>query len=373
MGPTPGVQEELAALRAAAASTSVEELQDGSWLLPVVREALDPYGRQTDRVALAWRHQLDLDATEELAEACIAWAQRRALLAGGLSASAFASVVMGTLVSGGFAAVLAVPTALIAFTVDCWYTARVQLQLAWDLAVLYDHPVALDDEAQLLALCRLAFGIEADQEVQAVLTGIAPEASRLGTRVVTAGSRVAYHAALRAMGQTLVQRGLARFAVPAVGVPMCAAVNHVTTGRTGRTAQQLLRGHARARDLAGELGDELAATPTLVLALLLWMTRADERARGAEVTLVRRLAGDVPEAVGLAEALHRSEGELLAQVAAAPAVLREALYEAGIRAAALDGVLHSEEDRRLRELATACGVRFDARRVSEAILAARSG
>jgi hypothetical protein len=44
-----------------------------------------------------------------------------------------------------------------------------------------------------------------------------------------------------------------------------------------------------------------------------------------------------------------------------------------VRTAALDGVLHTEEDERLRQLAEACGVPFDPAEVSRAIVAVRGG
>ena len=43
---------------------------------------------------------------------------------------------------------------------------------------------------------------------------------------------------MRILGRSLVQRGLTKFAIPALGVPMCAGVNYVTTGRIGHAAWQ---------------------------------------------------------------------------------------------------------------------------------------
>ncbi len=367
------VHEEIDHLRILAGRAHPESLRDGRWLAPTLRDALDEWAVEVTLPRLREQHPgLELD---ELADARITNAQRLAMMAGGLSAGAFASVVMGTLALGGLTTALALPSALTAFAVDLYYTARTQLRLGYELAVIYERPVELSDDAQLLDLAHISFGMEPDKDWTTFAVGMAPEASRFGTRALTAVGRITYQQAMSVLGRKLVERGIAKFAVPAVGVPLCAGVNHVTTGIAGRRAKQVLRAHATAREAAADLADEPTDVALLTLQALLLVIRADERVKGAEAELVEQLARLVDDS-GLAEqraALEMSEEQLLEQLEQASPEVRPAVYRAAIGAAALDGVLHSEEDRLLRRLATACDVDFDPREISAAIMRFREG
>ena len=76
----------LAELESLAEGTSLESLRDGSWLVAALDHALGDYAAQSDLATLRARWpDRDLDG---VSEARIEEAQRRAALAGGLSAGA---------------------------------------------------------------------------------------------------------------------------------------------------------------------------------------------------------------------------------------------------------------------------------------------
>ena len=360
------VQSELRDLIDATGPINLATLREGGWLLPVVRDSLLEY-RHADLDWLASRHE-GL-AGEALMDARIADAQQRAMLAGALSAGLYASIVCGTLITGGLVSALAMPVAATTFGIDLYYTARIQIRLGWDLAVLHGHPVDVDDEAQLLELAQISYGVDVGGPWQPMAAGLVPIASRFGTRAATLTSRATYAGAMRVLGRRLVQQGLGRFAVPAIGVPLCAGVNWITTGRIGDHARRVFRGHRMAREQARELAAEVEACPRLLLEALLWIAGADGRYAGVEVRLVEELAELLDEGTELLRLPE--EAEWLEDLARAPAGIRREVYGAALHAAALDGVLHTEEDRRLRDLAKACGVPFDARAVTAAIMSVR--
>lgn len=333
------VRRELDALRPLAELATPASLRDGSWLTHVVDQVLDGYAEDV----FAAHPGL---AGDDLADARIARAQRRALVAGGLSAGAYASVVMGA-VATGVGTVLALPAAVTAFSVDLFYTTRVQLRLGRDLGQVYG--VDLSDP---LDLVQTAFGVDRDRAVATVGLGFVPAASRLGSRAATTASRL-----LASTGAELARRGVAKFAFPAVGVPLCAGVNFYGTGVVGRRARNLLRGRARARGVARQALDD----GERIRQVLMLVVHADARVRAAEQALIDALGGDVPALVG--------EDEVLDAVRAANAQERAAVVAAAVEAVALDGRLHRAEDRLLRRLAEAAGVPFDPRAVSEAVWA----
>lgn len=363
------VRAELDGLRHLADTTSVAALRDGSWLVPFLDHALGEYADANDHDAVRGRWpDLDLDG---VADARIDTAQRHAALAGGLSAAGYASVVMVALASGGLASAVALPTAVGAFALDTYYTARVQLRLGWDLAVLYQRRFDLDDPRQASVLAKVAFGLDTDRSLQEMAGRFAPEASRLTTRAATTAVRLATGRGLRTVGQQLVARNLAKFAMPAIGVPLCAGVNHYTTGVVGAQVKRVFRGQA----LASELAEELAqgpADPTILVDTILMLVQADGRVRAAETTLMRELLDTYTEGgQGLEPPIDVDVPGVLARIRATEPALQRRLYSAAVAAVALDGTLHSAEDNLLREVAAAAGVVYDPRVVTTAIVQAR--
>jgi len=363
------VREELDGLRELADNTSLESLRDGSWLVSYLDHALGDYAPENDRNAVRARWpDLDLDA---VADVRIDVAQRHAALAGGLSAAAYASVVMAGIATGGLASAVALPTAVAAFALDTYFTARVQLRLGWDLAVLYGRRFDLDDPVQASVLARVAFGLDTDRAMRDMASRFAPEASRLTTRAVTTGVRLATGQGLKTVGQKLVMRNLAKFAMPALGVPLCAGVNHYTTGVTGAQVKRVFGGQAQAVEIAEEL-TRAPADPAILVDTVLMLVQADGRIRAAEHTLMRELLDTYTQGGReLDPPIEVDTEAVLARIRTTEAGLRERIYSAAVAAVALDGTLHSAEDQLLRQIAVAAGVTYDPRVVTAAIMAAR--
>ncbi len=359
------VQSDLKDLQSLAQQTPSAALRDGSWLLLALRDSLDDYTPIADRPWLQTQHP-GTSLAEELATARISDATLRATIAGGMSAGAYASVVMATLATGGLAGIT-LPAAVAAFAADLYYVTRVQLRLAWDLSVIYETPLDIHDDADLRSLTRVAFGVEVDQETHQATKGLAPLASRLGTRAATSAVRLASRPALQTVGRTLALRSMAKFAIPAIGIPLCAGVNHLTTRTIGHAARDIFRGKDRARNLAINLRG--ASHQHLLTRTVLLILRADGRLRSAESALVEDLLQDWPEAqrttVDAQRDLNTTTQELRAQLASAPPSVKQAVFEAAVHAALLDGEIHAGEQAVLHQLAKACGQPWSDARAAE--------
>ncbi|NCG22410.1 MAG: hypothetical protein GWP91_25625 [Rhodobacterales bacterium] len=359
------IQSELRELQALAQQTPSAALGDGSWLLLAIRESFDGYTDDTHIHSLRTQHPGQTDV-HDLAQARISDATKRATIAGGLSAGAYASVVMATLASGGLAGIT-LPAAAAAFAADLYYVTRVQLRLAWDLSVIYDTPLNIQDDTDLRALTRVAFGVELDQEAHHATKGLAPLASRLGTRATTSIVRLASRPALQTVGRTLALRSLAKFAIPAIGVPLCAGINYLTTRSIGYAARDIFRGQDRARRLACTLRS--APNQQLLSRTVLLILRADGRLRAAESALVDDLIQGWPDAglvtLDAQRDLATSTSQLYTQLADASPDVQALVFESAVHAALLDGELHSDESKVLGELAKVCGQVWNAERAAQ--------
>jgi len=348
MNPTADqVRAELSRIRDTARRTPPAALRDGSWLLAVLRDTVQDHADEVAPPPLRTRHP-DAETPEALADACIASAQVRASLAGGLSAGAYASVVMATLATGGLVGA-ALPAAVVAFAVDLLYQARLQVLLAWELSVIYDYPLDPDKDEDLWTLTTVAFGVDHEGALDDVAKPSLPLASRFGTRALTTAARLA--TGVQAVGRTLALRSVAKFAIPAVGVPLCAGVNHITTGAVGRAARRIFRDRAGAR----HLGAEVAAACDLTTCAVLLILGADGRLTDAEVALVDTLADlDTSSLAPVQDRLALDEDALVDRISVAPADLRRAVWLAARAAAEVDGEIVAPEQRLLDRLRAAC-------------------
>lgn len=104
----------------------------------------------------------------------IKMAARYAALEGGLSAGAYSAAIAATLGSLGGASPAAVPAAVATFMVDVAYITRLQLRLAYDIAVLYRVPLVLSDPGDMWKLIRVAFTIKSGEMVREGVTKAVP-------------------------------------------------------------------------------------------------------------------------------------------------------------------------------------------------------
>src|SRR5699024_1788482 len=88
-------------------------------------------------------------------------AARYASLEGGITAGAYTGAVAATIGTIGGASPLAIPAAAPSAMVDIAYVTRLQLHLAYDIAVLYRVPLDIGDPSDLWKLVKVAFGIKA--------------------------------------------------------------------------------------------------------------------------------------------------------------------------------------------------------------------
>lgn len=325
-----------------------ESLTSGDWFAKLLHYSLDAYTREVDA---AWFQKKYPALPRDLvAEQRIALAKKYAGIAGGLNASVYSGAVAATVGSGGGASPISMPAGAASFVVDVAFLSDLQLKLAYDLSVLYDHPVDTGDPEDLYDLLRVAFGVKASEVFRGGLTKLAPEAVRVGVKTVVKGTTLSAMRALPVVGKYLLQRNVIKFAIPFVNVPLSAGMNWYFMGRTGQTARAIFRLRAQNEAAANHVADSLEADSVgALLGLLTLVVLADGTVTRDEALFLQRVTEVLSERVSdeVMERYRRiidvEENQVIAQLGRLPADERHLVLEAADSAAAADGSLHRKE------------------------------
>jgi tellurite resistance protein len=357
------VRHELDKLRDLAQRVSAEEVRQGEWFAKLLRFSLDQYAQEVDA---AYFDRLYPGASAEARIAArIDLAARRASIAGGLTAGAYTGALAATLGSRGSASPVALPAAGVSFVLDLLFMSSLQLRLAYDIAVISRVPLDLEDPEDLWRLIRVAFVVKDRASRWEAFGKRAPQVIRPMLLKIFTGDPAAAARSLPAMGRFLLQRHVVKFAVPGVGVPISIAVNYWSANVAGNQAASLFRREARIMETA----HRITARPVDHSELLwvLWLiVRADGVVHENERLLLKHVAalvGDLNTELSALAGLDKTvDFDLRATVSIPDFVSedKEALYQAGVAAATVDGNADPNELARLRKVADHCSVPFDA-------------
>jgi hypothetical protein len=357
------VRAELNKLRELAQKVSLEEVRQGDWFARLLRFSLDQYVQEVDAAYFS-RLYPGLSA-EEKVRARIELAARYASVEGALTAGAYTGAVAATLGSRGAASPVALPSAGASFVLDLLFMSSLQLRLAYDIAVILEVPLDLEDPEDLWRLIQVAFVIKERAPRWQTLGKNAPKAVRATLLRMFTGDPVAAARSLPALGKFLLQRNVAKFAIPGVGVPLSIAVNYWSANVAGSQAETVFGREARIMGTARRITERDVDHSELLWVLWL-IVRADTVVHENERLLLKHvsaLVGDLNSELSALANLDSTIDFDLRPTASIPAFKsrdKEALYQAGVAAAAVDGSADATELSRLRKIADHCSVPFDA-------------
>ncbi|MFF7673982.1 hypothetical protein [Actinacidiphila glaucinigra] len=334
---------------------SADDIKSGGWFTKLIAQALGSY---TDKVD--WQYFQERYAgvpADGVVDQRIKMAARYAALEGGLSAGAYTAAVVATLGSLGGASPATVPAAVATMMVDVAFTTRLQLRLAYDIAVLYRVPLDLSDPDDLWKLIRVAFTIKSGEAVRegaikVVPALVRPLVKRFYSRaVLTAGK------GLPVVGKFLLQRNVIKIGIPLVGVPLAVVLNRYTTLLAGRHAQAVFRNEARVIELAEGMSKR-SRHPQLMLWVAWLVIMADHKIADDEALLMRHLVRLVREQhqvvdQQLAHLVDIDPAEVWGRIEAESGELSDVL-DAADRVAAVDGDVSAREKAVISELRERC-------------------
>lgn len=349
------VEHERDEIREFIKGLSADDIKSGGWFTKLCAQAMSSY---TDKVD--WQYFQERYAgvpADAIVDQRTKMAARYAALEGGLSAGAYTATVAATIGSLGGASPATVPAAVATMMVDVVFITRLQLRLAYDIAVLYRVPLDLSDPEDMWKLIRVAFTIKSGEAARKTVVKAVPAMVRPLVKRFYSGSVLTAAKGLPVVGKHLLQRNVIKIGIPLVGVPLAVVVNRYTTLFAGRHAQAVFRNEARVIELAEGMSKR-SRHPQLMLWVAWLVIMADQKIADDEAFLMRHLVRLVRERhqvvdKELAHLVDIDPAEVWARVDAEPGDLSDILDVAD-RVATVDGAVNAQEEAVLSELRIRC-------------------
>jgi len=241
--------------------------------------------------------------------------------------------------------------------VDVAFVTRLQLRLAYDIAVLYRVPLDLSDPEDMWKLIRVAFTIKSGEAVRGGVVKAVPALVRPVIKRFYSGGVLTAARGLPVVGKYLLQRNVIKIGIPLVGVPLAVVLNRYTTLLAGRHAQAVFRNEARVIELAEGL-TKRCQHPQLMLWVAWLVVMADDKIADDETLLMRHLVRLVREQhqvvdEQLAHLVDIDPAEVWRRLDAEPGDLSD-LLDVADRVATVDGDVDAREKAVIAELRERC-------------------
>lgn len=363
------VRSELKRVNKFLKEISLDDLRQGAWFAKLLKFSLDKYVHEVNAEYFSTKYPgLPADA---VVQARIQIAARYASIEGGLSAGAYTGAIAATIGTSGGASPLTLPAAGASFVTDLVFISQLQLRLAHDISVLYRVPLDLSDPEDLWKLIRIAFSVKSGEASRGAIGKGVPMLVRPIIKKVFSGSTLAAAKSLPVVGKYLLQRNVIKFSIPAVGVPLSMGVNYWSTKIVGGQATKIFREEARIAEAAKRMTERTVHHTELLWVLWLiiqsdGLVHENERLLLLHVTnIVGDLDSELAALADLKSSIDLDEKMLWSMLASATGDL-EALYDAGVVAAAVDGRINPNELTNLKKLAEYCSVPYDERAIKQA-------
>jgi len=349
------VEREQAELRDFVRTLSMADVKSGNWFEKLCEFALRNYTEKVD-----WRYfqqKYPGMPADLIVDQRIKLAARYASLEGGITAGAYTGAVAATIGTIGGASPLAIPAAATSAMVDIAYVTRLQLHLAYDIAVLYRVPLDIGDPSDLWKLVKVAFGIKATEAAGNGALKLVPLAVRPLVRKFVSGPTLKAVQNLPLIGTHVLQRHIIKIGIPAVGVPLSVGINFYSTKVIGAHARSIFRNEARIIEVADKLCRQ-TRHPELLPWVALAVILADRRTADDETVLLRYLLQALVSRYEVddeefAELIDLDRREVWDRVRHAPGDKSD-LILAAEQVASIDAAVNAQEKRVLDELRACC-------------------
>jgi len=349
------VERDQEELREFVQTLSMADIKSGHWFERLLVFALNNYTEKVD--ATYFQEKYPGLPADLIVDQRIKMAARYASIEGGFSAGAYTAAVAATIGTAGAASPLALPAGVTTIMVDVVYLTRLQLHLAYDIAVLYRVPLDLNDPDDLWKLIKVAFAIKAGEAIGGGALRAVPLAVRPLVRRFIAGPTLHAARTLPVVGKFLLQRNIIKIGIPLVGVPLAVGLNFYSTKTVGNHAREIFRDEAHIIELAGRL-TQRTRHPQLMLWVAMLIILADGKSTDQETLLLKHLVHQLRERYQVNDDVFASvitfdPAEVWLRVQAEPGDKSD-LIEAAELVAGVDGISNKKEQRAIAELRSHC-------------------
>lgn len=349
-----------------------EDFTNGTWFEKLLYFAL--YNYQQKVTAEYFQKKYPGLPSDAIVDLRIALAKKYAAISGGTTSAAYTGIVAATIGTAGGASPVALPAALTTFVADLSYTTLLQLRLAYDISVLYGHPLLYEDPEDLTDLIHLAFGAEAGETLNKCLQRLSPEFTRFFIKKNVTGSTLQSLKALPVVGKYLLQRSIIKTTIPVVGIGLGVGLNYYMTGQIGKRARTIFRRRAAVEEAVREFLLDHVQNMRLLLDLIMLANSADKKTTRPEAiflqTFITRIqeTGSIPDLENYSKQVNFDKENILNQLSVCSIEERQTLYDAVCIAVVVDGKLSDTELTFVRQVAHRAHVAFDENALRELVI-----
>lgn len=359
-----GFESEHEDVKNFAKAIPLEKIKNGEWFLSLFQLALKTYREKA--TAEYFKIKYPGLVPDAIVDRRIHIAKKNAAIEGGSTAFAYSAAIAATIGTQGGSSPLTIPAAFTALAIDLTYTSFLQLRLAYDISVLYNHPLDYDDPEDMNDLLVLAFGIKAGESFQGALQKLAPEATRQTIKRGISGDSLKWLQALPIVGKYLLQRNIIKMAIPVVAVGLGTTLNYYFADKIGKRARTLFRSRVAIEEIANDYNFTDTEYIPLLLSAVWIIIKADGQTKHEEAWYLKYLIQGLQDIDGadiyiqeFSKRINFSEEKLVQEIAVLDKDIRKDIFEAASIAAIVDKKLHKQEEMILRKFAEAFGIEFD--------------
>jgi len=351
---------DLGVLRDVAKREGYDHVADGTWFQRLVAKHIKKHCAEIS--AAHWDALYPgLDA-EERADKEIKKVMLRAAAAGAFASMGASTGELLSLFTEGLAAPIGMPAAAVSMLAEAAYTARLQVDLACDLASIYGVPFDPDDAGEVATLFGMALEIdvkkhekkEESAEEKAANEGVTAKLLELEDGEFA-----------KRVGRKLLEESVMRNIIPVVGIGISFRWNYVATRRFGAAAKKYARYRRALRAACAKLHLASVSDPALLLEGA-WLLATIDGDAGHEELLALAL---ILEALPITSADLKldnhwdDEEDWFERLKAAPTELHDPLLDVLYLVAATDREIAPAERRFLRRLGKAIDREIDHERL----------
>ncbi len=340
-----------------------EDFNNGAWFEKLLSFAL--YNYQNKVTAEYFQKEYPGLPPDAIVDLRINLAKNYSALSGFMTSAAYTGAVAATIGTAGGASPAAIPAAITTLVADLGFTSLLQLRLAYDISVLYGHPLDYEDPQDLTDLIHLAFGVEAGETLNKGLQRLAPEFARVFIKKTLTGSSLQSLKALPVVGKYLLQRNIIKAAIPVVGIPLSTGLNFFTTSHIGKRARTIFRRRAAIEETVRDFSLDEVQNMRLLLDLIWLAIFADKEATRSEAWFLRAFitriqeTGSIPDLENYSKQVNFYKEKILNQLSICSIEERQTLFNAICIAVVVDGITTDAKLAFVREVAHRADVTLD--------------
>jgi tellurite resistance protein len=366
------VREAVVKINTAVRGLEQREDEASSWMQRFIYREIEQ--RTRTRGPEYWDAQFPGLSPEERAQRRVRHMLTRATVGGVVAAAGASTAEVLSIFTDGLLALGAVPLGVVSVGAEAVYTTALQIDLAFDLASIYDVPFAHDDVGEISTLLALAVGVDLVTEpTRHDKPAVPGEETTKPWRIMRQMQRDDF---AKQLGRGVLRQSVLRNVVPVAGVLVSAAWNQIVLRRFANQVHTAVRQRRAIVQACRSMNLGDSDTARLILDGAWFIATSDGDIVHQEALTLASLIDSLtlPDRIAVHEASFPDDEEAwFDRVVTLEAGARDILVDVLALVASADGTFTIPERRFLRRLAHALGHPIDLGGVERLIDKLRQG